>query len=167
MTNPFRTVEGNTKVATKGGKSVAAKKGKTTPAKPAKTVKPAPPAAKTPSRPAKSAAKETKPAGAVKATAPSRGAVTLPPVVRPAHRPVEPSLLERAERLRDAIQTSKLTAPDPWPYAGKARGWTQRAQALVEDVARRGDTRATRRAIDTLTAEVEGDRDYQEALRRT
>jgi hypothetical protein len=90
--------------------------------------------------------------------------VVVPVVVAAAPR-VEPTVLERAERLRDDIFKSKMSHPSPWTYTAKARGWGQRAQQIVEDMAagRGGD--APRRAFDALTAEVEGDRDYQEARR--
>ncbi len=77
----------------------------------------------------------------------------------------EPSLLERAEQLRAAIERSKLTAPDPWTYTARARRWGQRAQQLVEQIAREGDTAALRRRLEALTAELEADRDFQEARR--
>ncbi|MBI1918738.1 MAG: hypothetical protein HYS12_28935 [Planctomycetes bacterium] len=64
-----------------------------------------------------------------------------------------------------AIQRSKLTAPDPWGYTPKARGWGQRAQELVDRIARDGDTAATRQALDTLSAEIEGARDFRETRR--
>ena len=82
-------------------------------------------------------------------------------------RPVatELPLGERAEQLRAAIERSKLTAADPWAYTPKAREWRQRAQALVEQIAREGDTAALRRRLEALTAEVEGDRDFQQARR--
>jgi hypothetical protein len=74
--------------------------------------------------------------------------------------------LQRAEAIRDAIQRSKLTAPDPWSYTARARAWAQQAQALVEEISRDGDTAATRRGLEKLVAEVEGDPDFQEARRR-
>jgi hypothetical protein len=90
------------------------------------------------------------------------------PARRTAERPAPgPSLLDRAVRLRDAIQVSKLTAEDPWAYTAKARGWGQEAQAVVDEIARGGgDADALSRRLDALTATVEGDRDYQEARRR-
>lgn len=128
---------------------------------------------------------------APKAAAPARGAAKAPVAPAAAPRPVAagvrppapkpaavspaagpphpaagapgPSLLERAERLRDEVNRSKLTHPDPWAFAAKARGWAQRAQALVEQVAAGGDTAESRRAVDALAAEVERDRDFQEA----
>ena len=83
----------------------------------------------------------------------------------PSRRPApaaEPSPLERAERLRDDIQRSKVTHPDPWSYTAKARPWGERAQRLVDDGAAGRDVR---RAVAALAAEVEGDRDFQEARR--
>jgi hypothetical protein len=84
----------------------------------------------------------------------------------PPPAPREAPLLEQAERLRDAVLASKLSAPDPWTYTPKARGWTQRAQAIVEDVARSGDAPAARSALQALRTEIEADADYQEAHRR-
>ena len=75
----------------------------------------------------------------------------------------EASLLEQAERLRDAIQRSKLTHPNPWVYTTKAREWGQRAQALVDGIAGSGDNAGQRKALETLVAAVEGDRDFREA----
>ncbi len=75
------------------------------------------------------------------------------------------SLLERARALRDAIQRSKLTASNPWAYTPKARGWEQRAQQLLEQLARGGPDGATRQALDALATEVERDPDFREARR--
>jgi hypothetical protein len=80
-------------------------------------------------------------------------------------RPAGPPPGEQAERLRDEIQRSKLTHPDPWTYAAKARAWSKQAQALVEEIAVKGDTPVTRRTLETLAGEVERDRDFQEARR--
>jgi len=74
-------------------------------------------------------------------------------------------LLAQTERLRDEIQQSKLTHPDPWSYTSKARAWAVRAQALVEQVDRDGDSAATRRAFQALSAEIEADRDFRDARR--
>jgi hypothetical protein len=84
---------------------------------------------------------------------------------QPTHPSSGPSVGERAERLRDDILRSKLTHPDPWAYAGKARAWGERAQVLVELIVVEGHTPATVRTLDMLHAEVEGDRDFQEARR--
>ena len=75
------------------------------------------------------------------------------------------SIGERAERLRDDILRSKLTHPDPWSYASKARGWGDRAQVLVEMIVVQGQTSGLLRTLETLHAEVEGDRDFQVARR--
>jgi hypothetical protein len=91
-----------------------------------------------------------------------------PKASRPAASPArasEPSVLERCEALRDAIQKSKLTAPDPWAYTAKARGWGQRAQELVDRIAREGATASAQQGFERLAGEVEGDRDFQEARR--
>ncbi len=95
------------------------------------------------------------------AAAPKRAAAAA----RPAPPVAEPTLGERAERLRDEIQRSKLTHPDPWRYTAKARGWGERAQVLVELIAVRGDTASARGSLEALAAELERDRDFQEARR--
>jgi hypothetical protein len=140
-------------VAKKTGKRSATKKAASRPSKAASR-----PAAK----PAKAAKAATK--TATKATAaarPKRAAATA----RPAPPAAGPTLGEHAERLRDEIQRSKLTHPDPWRYAAKARGWGERAQVLVELVAVRGDTASARGSFEALAAELQGDRDFQEARR--
>ena len=75
------------------------------------------------------------------------------------------ALIELAERLRDDILRSKHTHPDPWAYGAKARPWGERAQVLVAQIAVAGDTAGSRRALEALDAEVQGDRDFQEARR--
>jgi len=79
--------------------------------------------------------------------------------------PAEPSLLERAEGLRDAVLKSKLCHPDPWRYTPKARAWAQQAQQIVDRIATDGDAAAHRRALEAMVAEVEADPDFQEARR--
>jgi hypothetical protein len=93
------------------------------------------------------------------AKAPTRAAA------RPASAPAGPALGERAERLRDEILRSKLTHPDPWTYAPKARAWGERAQILVETIVIQGHTPAVLRTLEALAAEVQRDRDFQEARR--
>jgi hypothetical protein len=90
--------------------------------------------------------------------------IAVPAPAPPA--PAGPALLERAERLRDAIEQSKLSAADPWAYTPKARAWRQRAQAIVDEVARRGESAALAGKLETLAAELERDIDYREAHRR-
>jgi hypothetical protein len=94
-------------------------------------------------------------------------AATVPPLgpamARRALPPAEPSLLERAERLRDDLLRSKLTHPDPWSYTAKARAWGERTQALVEEIAVAGQTPALHATVANLAAEVEGDADFQKA----
>jgi hypothetical protein len=84
---------------------------------------------------------------------------------RPAPVAHGPALVERAERLRDEILRSKLTHPNPWTYAPKARGWGERAQVLVELIVVQGPSPTTLRTLEGLHAEVERDRDFQEARR--
>ncbi|MBI4013887.1 MAG: hypothetical protein HY359_16335 [Candidatus Rokubacteria bacterium] len=89
------------------------------------------------------------------------------PAVAPARREAAPpTLLERAKALRDAIQRSKLTAPDPWGYAGKARPWFERAERLLDRISAGVETAELRKGVEALAAEVEADRDFQEARRR-
>ncbi len=88
--------------------------------------------------------------------------------VAPARREAAPpSLLEQAKALRDDVQRSKLTATDPWSYTGKARGWQERAERLLDQITGNVGTAATRKGVEALRAEIEGDRDYQEARRRS
>jgi hypothetical protein len=87
-------------------------------------------------------------------------------VIKPAGSrltPAEPSLLERAEALRDAVLKSKLSHPNPWHYTSKARAWVQRAQRVVDDIAAGKDPDTCRQALEALAGEVEGDVDFQEA----
>jgi hypothetical protein len=93
-------------------------------------------------------------------------AAVLPPgpeLARRALPPAEPSLLERAERLRDDLLRSKLTHPDPWSYTAKARAWAERAQTLVQDIAIASQTPELHAMVAKLAAEVENDPDYQKA----
>jgi hypothetical protein len=79
---------------------------------------------------------------------------------------VSAALLAQARALRDAIEQSKLTASDPWGYTTKARAWSRRAQALMDEAARGGDGGVVGRQLETLKSEVERDSDFQEARRR-
>ena len=110
-------------------------------------------------KPSKSAQRS---AGKAAKSAPAKAKVTASP---PRAASAGPSLGERAERLRDEILRSKLTHPDPWAYAAKARGWGERAQVIVETIVLRGDSPATLRTLEVLHTEVEGDRDFQTARR--
>lgn len=115
------------------------------------------------SKPPKTAPKRS--AKATRGTRPGPAARRAVATALPVAKPVGPTLLEQAEHLRDEIQRSKLTHPDPWTYGAKARAWSVRAQALVEQVAVRGDDPAARRALAALEAEVQGSHDFQEARR--
>lgn len=98
----------------------------------------------------------------------SRPADTRRPRPAPVARPpaaAGPSLQERAVLLRDEVSRSKLTHPDPWRYTAKARSWSERAQAIVDAISRSGDSAAQARALESLAAEIAGDRDFQEARR--
>lgn len=106
---------------------------------------------------------------------PAPKAAKKAPVTAAAKRPAAPArsapapsgsdLGERAERLRDEIQRSKLTHPDPWAYAAKARAWGERAQTLVQQIAIGGNTASAKSALEALDAELRRDRDFQEARR--
>ena len=146
-------------MAKKTGKRSATKKAASKPSKAAP--RPAAKAAKTAKAATKPAAKAPPPPRRRHAAPPKRAAAAA----RPAPAAAGPSLGEHAERLRDEIQQSKLSHPDPWRYAAKARGWGERAQVLVELIAVRGDTASARGSLEALAAELEGDRDFQEARR--
>jgi hypothetical protein len=118
-------------------------------------------------KPAKAARRSAgKPA--IKSTAPARPAKPAKPAARaarPAPAPAGPALREQASQLRDEILRSKLTHPDPWRYAGKARGWGERAQALVDQTVAGDHAPGVQRAFQALAGEVQADRDFQEARR--
>lgn len=167
-------------MATKRGKSSAAKKAtgrKAAPSPAASRTKPQ----GTASRAAKAAPTE-KPAARAPEVAPTkpRPAATGPaPAKAPAPTkvapvpaaasatPAGPSVLERAEEFRDAVQQSKLTATDPWSYTPKARLWAARAQQIVEELAKGGDSAALESKLAALSAEVGADPEFQEARRRS
>ena len=107
--------------------------------------------------PARTAAK-----AAPKAAPPAKRAVGAS---RPAPAPTRHSLTDQVKRLREQIQRSKLTHPDPWTYGAKARGWGDRVQVLVEQITVQGESPAAQRTIEALDAEIQGDRDFQEARR--
>jgi hypothetical protein len=109
--------------------------------KPAAKAPAAKPAAKQPSKPAPRASAPARPA----APAPDLGA--------------------QARSLREAIERSKQTALDPWGYTAKARGWLQRTDQVLGRIAASADLAGAGKTLDTLRAEVEGDRDYQAARR--
>lgn len=147
-------------MAKKQSKSSGSKGARSTSKAARPAAKPAAKVVSAPVRPAAKAPAKTSAPAAARAKAPAArpAAPASPP-------PAGPTLLAQAERLRDEIQQSKLTHPDPWSYTSKARAWAARAQALVEQVDRAGDDAATRRAFQALSAEVAADRDFQEARR--
>ncbi len=165
-------------MATKSGKRSGTKTTKTKPGKtsaaPKASAKPAPVAARAPQRPAPVPAKTSaapkasaRPAPAATRAPARRGTVPVP-VVAPVRREVAPpSLLEQAKALRDSVQESKLTARDPWGYTAKARAWQERVEQLLDRITANVDAAATRKGVEALRAEIEGDRDYQEAQRRS
>jgi hypothetical protein len=107
-----------------------------------------------------------KPGGAAvrpAAAAPAPPPALAPPATLAVLLPAEPTLLQRAEHLRDDILRSKLTHPDPWTYTAKARTWGEGIQALVEEIAVAGQTPALHARFATWSAEVEGDPDFQRA----
>jgi hypothetical protein len=118
-------------------------------------------AATRPAKAVRRAAGKPATASTAKTKSPARHVVSP---VRPSSAPAGPSLAEQAERLRDEILRSKLTHPDPWRYAPKARGWGERVQVLVVQTAGT-PTPAARRALETLIEEILADRDFQEARR--
>lgn len=109
----------------------------------------------------------------------AKAPVAKAPVAKPAARPPQPAprsaaparqaaptpLLEQARSLREAIERSKLTAPDPWGYTTKARGWIQRADQVLSRIESSADAAGTRKTLETLRGEIEGDRDFQAARR--
>jgi hypothetical protein len=113
------------------------------------------PAAKAPAAkaPAGKPAAKAAPKPAARVAAPSRAAAP------------SPGLLEQIRALRDAIERSKQTASDPWGYTTKARGWLQRADQVLVRITASADVAGTRNTLETLRAEVEGDRDFREARR--
>jgi hypothetical protein len=122
---------------------------------------------KTASKPPKAA---RKPAGRAPAKTTAKAAPKAAPAAKRAVAPSRPvpaplSLMDQVERLREQIHRSKLTHPDPWTYGTKARVWGDRVQILVAQVAVEGDSPAVQRTIEALDAEIQGDRDFQEARR--
>ena len=113
------------------------------------------------SAPKKASTKATKPARRPAGTTSKRA--TAP--AKPQSASHGADLGERAQRLHEEILRSKLTHPDPWTYAPKARGWGDRAQVLIELIVVQGHSPAALRTLETLHAEVEGDRDFQAARR--
>lgn len=90
---------------------------------------------------------------------------TIIRVPRAPNRSGEPSLLEQAEGLRDAILKSRLCHPDPWSYTPRTRSWGQEAQHVIDDIAEGKDAETCRRAYEALAAEVGGDPEFQVARR--
>jgi hypothetical protein len=122
------------------------------------------PAAKTPAiKPAAKAPAAKAPATKPAAKQPTKPAPRASAPARPAAP--EPALVEQARSLREAVERSKQTAPDPWGYTAKARGWLQRTDQVFDRIAASADVAGARKALDTLRAEVEGDRDFQAARR--
>lgn len=149
-------------MATKRGKRSGTKtrdkqRGKAAPAKPAARAKDRPAGG----RPSDSGRAAKGPAAAAERR------VTVPAVAPARREAAPPSLLEQAKALRDAVQRSKLMARDPWGYAPKARGWQERAEKLLDQITANVDAAATRKGVAALRTEIESDRDFQEAHRRT
>lgn len=120
----------------------------------------------------RSAPKKTSTKSAEAARRPAGKAATARAASKRASAPARPAtstpgagLGERAQRLHEEILRSKLTHPSPWIYAAKARAWGERAQVLVEMIVVQGHTPGTLRTLEALHAEVERDRDFQEARR--
>lgn len=70
---------------------------------------------------------------------------------------------DRARTFRETLERTKHTAPDPWAYTAKVRGWVRRLEGLWE---RPEDGAAASRELEALVAEIEADPDFQEARRR-
>jgi hypothetical protein len=134
---------------------VAKKTGKRSPTKKA-AHKPT----KTTARPAAKAAKK-----AANKTAPKRAATPAPARAAAPAAAAAGALAERARQILEEITRSKLTHPDPWRYAPKAREWGDRALTIVELVAVRGETSSAHNSLAALVAELDADRDFQEARR--
>jgi hypothetical protein len=162
-------------VAKKTGKHSATKKAVSKPSK--TTARPAAKAAKKPApKPAvapapKLAAAPTPKLAAVPAAkpaaAPAAKSAAAPAAKRAGANAAHPGLPvdERARQLHADIARSKLTHPDPWRYAAKARGWGERAQVIVELITVRGETASALSSLEALVAELDKDRDFQEARR--
>ena len=110
----------------------------------------------------KPAAKASKTRPAAK---PAKPAKPAPRAVAPAPAAASPTALERVRSLREAIERSKLTSPDPWGYTAKARDWLQRTDQVFARIEAGADTAGARKTAEALRAEVEGDRDFQAARR--
>ena len=124
------------------------------------------------SAPKKAASKSSKSVRSAKPTAKAKPAAKVKPPAarplasaRPAAAPTGLSHGEQLARLRDEILRSKLTHPDPWRYAPKARAWGEQVEVIVIQTGSGSFTPAALRALDALAREVEADRDFQEARR--
>ena len=105
-------------------------------------------------------------APSVKSSSPDERVGSTRTIIRASRVPtpfVEPSLLEQAEGLRDAILKSRLCHPDPWSYTPRTRSWELEAQRIIDDIAEGKDTETGRRAYETLAAEVGSDSEFQVA----
>jgi hypothetical protein len=114
---------------------------------------------------AKRSSKAARPAARPKPAKPAANAAAKPasrPAAPARREAAGPSLEERTLALRDAIEHSKLTAVDPWGYTPKARKWVARAERLLAGT----EPAEAHKALAALAAEVEGDREFQEARRR-
>jgi hypothetical protein len=146
-------------VAKKTGKHSATKKAVSKPSK--TTARPAAKAAKKP------AAKPAVAPAPKLSAAPAPKPAAAPAAKRAGANAAHPGLPmdERARQLHADIARSKLTHPDPWRYAAKARGWGERAQVIVELITIRGETASALSSLEALVAELDKDRDFQEARR--
>ena len=146
-------------MAKKTGKHSATKKAVSKPSK--TTARPAAKAAKKP------AAKPAVAPAPKLAAAPAPKPAAAPAAKRAGANAAHPGLPmdERARQLHADIARSKLTHPDPWRYAAKARGWGERAQVIVELITIRGETASALSSLEALVAELDKDRDFQEARR--
>lgn len=99
------------------------------------------------------------------AARPAKPAKPAPRATAPAPAAASPTAREQVRSLREAIERSKLTSPDPWGYTAKARGWLQRTDQVFARIEAGADTAGARKTVEALRAEVEGDRDFQAARR--
>jgi hypothetical protein len=101
-------------------------------------------------------------------TSPGARVGTTRTIIRASRVPspsVEPSLLEQAEGLRDAILRSRLSHPEPWSYTPRTHSWGLEAQRIIDEIAEGKDIDTCRRAYEVLAAKVEGDPEFQTARR--
>ena len=101
-------------------------------------------------------------------TSPGARVGTTRTIIRASRVPspsVEPSLLEQAEGLRDAIHRSRLSHPETSSYTPRTHSWGVEAQRIIDEIAEGKDSDTCRRAYEVLAATVESDPEFQMARR--